>query len=126
MIPLPLVGDPSKREPLFSLTNQGGRTVSGISRWDGRYLDLDLSSVTGIETARLVLQTINRNQAGALTVQVNLLSNVMNPSAEAEFVSLPTSELASVGGATNFADLQTASSRISSNGTQHTIRSQSD
>ncbi|TWU48737.1 tRNA(Glu)-specific nuclease WapA precursor [Rubripirellula tenax] len=73
-----LVGD-GTRTPLFSLTATEARNTTGISRWDGRILELDFSSVTGAEDGLLVLQSLNRNPLSDSTFKLDLLSNSVDP-----------------------------------------------
>ncbi len=63
---------------LFSLSPRGSELATGIARWDGSVLELDLSSIADIDTGRLRLQLLNGDSTSNSTVLVRPLTNTID------------------------------------------------
>jgi hypothetical protein len=67
-----------KGTSLFALSPRHTETAPGLSRWDGRILEIDLSSITDVEFGQLRIQLINGDSTTNSNVVVRPLSNFID------------------------------------------------
>ena len=61
--------------PLFELIGDQVSFPAGLVRFDGRFIDIDVSSVTGVDQGQLVVQLINTDGDERSKVRVDVVSN---------------------------------------------------
>ncbi|MGE0756877.1 MAG: peroxidase family protein, partial [Pirellulaceae bacterium] len=64
---------------VFTLSASGAEIVPGLTRWDGRVLELDLSRLSGRDTALLRVQLLSSDGDSGSRMSVQPLTNVVNP-----------------------------------------------
>jgi RHS repeat-associated protein len=60
---------------LFAMSSRGVESATGLVRWDGSTLEMDLSSIQNLDTARLKLQLLNGDPSNVSRVTVRSVQN---------------------------------------------------
>ncbi|MBE9075751.1 VCBS repeat-containing protein [Romeria aff. gracilis LEGE 07310] len=91
--------------PLFSLRGETAEFTPGLVRYDGRFVEVDLSGLTQQSEGRLVFQLLNQDGDTGSRVQVSELTNTLDP----EGISGPRfpvdTRLATIAGEVDFSKL---------------------
>jgi hypothetical protein len=93
---------------VFTLSGSKSEYVSGLVRWDGSVLQLDLSAIQGRDTAKLRLQLLNSDADTGTRVAVRLLENEVDPLGSSSPTFPRLAEIGAIGGTLDLAALNPA------------------
>jgi RHS repeat-associated protein len=79
--------------PLFSLSGERAQFVPGVVRFDGRFVDLDLSGISDAESAELTFQLINTDHDTESWIKIDLIENVTDSEGTPATPLVPTAEI---------------------------------
>ncbi len=90
---------------LFSLSSRGAELATGLVRWDGNILELDLSSIKDKASGHLYMELLNGDPASRSRVSILPLENRVDPDAPPGSLLPANSDLALPGTSLNFTQL---------------------
>ena len=83
--------------PLFSLSGKTAEFTPGLVRYDGQYVEIDLTSIKTLSEGLLVFQMLNADGDNGSVVQVTNLTNEVDIEGTAGVAFSPRSKLVAVG-----------------------------
>jgi YD repeat-containing protein len=103
-----LLNDGQEGTALFSLTSKGADYTAGLVRYDGKTVEIDLTSLAALSGGRLVIQLVNGDTDTDSYVQVKNLSNTVDPQGMANPVFPTTEDVFQAGEAVDLTPLTAA------------------
>ncbi len=94
---------------LFSLSKSGADYTPGLVRYDGKQVDIDLSSLANKTSGQLIFQLVSGDTDTGSIVRVQNITTVVNPIGVASPVFPQQTKLASAGAVLNLASMNSSS-----------------